>query len=482
LPADTVPHTEPNNEEDLIMSNIEPNVEHYEYVFLGGGKGGKTLAMELAQAGKRVAVIERGMIGGSCINVACIPTKTLIQNARIAHVRSNQSSHSEASTRPATNMAEVARNVRSVVDGMVDINLKAFIASGMELVLGTGHFIAPRKIHVRMNEGADRVIEGEHVFINTGTTAAIPDVPGLRDAQPLTHVEALQLETMPEHLIVIGGGYIGLEMAQAYRRLGSKVTLIQEAPRVAMREDEDITSAIEAALAEEGIDIRVGVKPVNVSGISGQNVTLELANGERVSGSHVLVAAGRTPVTRGLGLDVAGVELDARGFIKVDERLATSAPNTWAIGEVAGTPMFTHASFDDYRVLKSQLAGGNLTIIPYALFIEPELARIGLNETDAKARGIDVRVAKIPLASVPRARTNGATKGFMKVLVDAHSDQILGFSMLGTNAGDVVTAVQMAMLGKLPYTAVRDAIISHPLMSEGLNILFSKVPPRANGE
>jgi pyruvate/2-oxoglutarate dehydrogenase complex dihydrolipoamide dehydrogenase (E3) component len=486
LPADTVPHTEPNNEEDLIMSNIEPNVEHYEYVFLGGGKGGKTLAMELAQAGKRVAVIERGMIGGSCINVACIPTKTLIQNARIAHVRSNQSSHSEASTRPATNMAEVARNVRSVVDGMVDINLKAFIASGMELVLGTGHFIAPRKIHVRMNEGADRVIEGEHVFINTGTTAAIPDVPGLRDAQPLTHVEALQLETMPEHLIVIGGGYIGLEMAQAYRRLGSKVTLIQEAPRVAMREDEDITSAIEAALAEEGIDIRVGVKPVNVSVISGQNVTLELANGERVSGSHVLVAAGRTPVTRGLGLDVAGVELDARGFIKVDERLATSAPNTWAIGEVAGTPMFTHASFDDYRVLKSQLAGGNLTtndrIIPYALFIEPELARIGLNETDAKARGIDVRVAKIPLASVPRARTNGATKGFMKVLVDAHSDQILGFSMLGTNAGDVVTAVQMAMLGKLPYTAVRDAIISHPLMSEGLNVLFSKVPPRANGE
>jgi pyruvate/2-oxoglutarate dehydrogenase complex dihydrolipoamide dehydrogenase (E3) component len=462
------------------------NVEHYEYVFLGGGKGGKTLAMELAQAGKRVAVIERGMIGGSCINVACIPTKALIQNARIAHVRNAQLPASEGGEARGTNMAQVTRNVRSVVEGMVDINLKAFIASGMELVMGTGHFIAPRTIQVRLNEGGERVIQGEQVFINTGTTAAVPDVPGLRDAQPLTHVEALQLEQLPEHLIVIGGGYIGLEMAQAYRRLGSKVTLIQSAPRVAMREDEDVTSAIEAALTEEGIDIRVGAEPVRVTGLSGQAVTLELANGEQVSGSHILVAAGRTPVTRNLGLDAAGVELDARGFIKVDERLATSAANTWAIGEVAGTPMFTHASFDDYRVLKSQLAGANLTtrerIIPYALFIEPELGRIGLNETDAKAQGIEVRVAKIPLTAVPRARTNGATKGFMKVLVDAHSDQILGFTMLGTNAGDVVTAVQMAMLGKLPYTVVRDAIIAHPLISEGLNILLSKVPARVSGQ
>ena len=462
------------------------NAEHYEYVFLGGGKGGKTLAMELAQAGKRVALIERGMIGGSCINVACIPTKTLIQNARIAHVSKQQLRDSEAARVPSTSMSEVARNVRSVVEGMVEINLKTFIASGMELVMGTGHFIAPRTIQVRLNEGGERVIEGEQVFINTGTTATIPDVPGLRDAHPLTHVEALQLESLPEHLIVIGGGYIGLELAQAFVRLGSKVTLIQSAPRVAMREDEDVTSAIEEALTEEGIDIRVGIEPVRVSGLSGQTVTLELANGDHVSGSHILVAAGRTPVTGNLGLDAAGVELDSRGFIKVDERLATSAANTWAIGEVAGTPMFTHASFDDYRVLKSQLAGGNITtserVIPYALFIEPELGRIGLNETEAKARGIEVRVSKIPLASIPRARTNGATKGFMKVLVDTHSDQILGFSMLGTNAGDVVTAVQLAMLGKLPYTVVRDAIIAHPLMSEGLNILLAKVPPRAGSQ
>jgi probable pyridine nucleotide-disulfide oxidoreductase len=282
---------------------------------------------------------------------------------------------------------------------------------------------------------------------------------------------------------VIGGGYIGLEMAQAFRRLGSKVTLIQDAPRVAMREDEDVTEAIEAALAEEGIDVRTGVKPVKVAGISGEHVEITLDNGTAVTGSHILVAAGRVPVTRGLGLAEAGVELDPRGYIKTDERLATTAPNTWAIGEVAGTPMFTHASFDDYRVLKSQLNGGSLTtkgrVIPYAMFIEPELGRIGLNESEARSRGIEVRVAKLPMAAVPRARTNGATKGFMKILIDARSDAILGFTMLGTNAGDVVTAVQMAMIGNLPYTAVRDAIIAHPLISEGLNILLTKVPSRA---
>lgn len=450
-------------------------IEHFEYVFLGGGKGGKTLAMELANAGHKVAVIERGMIGGSCINIACIPTKTLIQSARIEHARRQ---HDDA---PA-NMAQVAQRVKGVVDGMVQINRDAFDKSGLELVLGTGRFIGPRRLEVKTNGGALRVIEGDYAFINTGTMAAIPDVPGLKAAEPLTHVEALVMTTLPERLIVLGGGYIGLEMAQAFHRLGSAVTVIQDAPRVAMREDEDVTDAIEAALREDGIDIRTNAKPVEVTGTSGKSVTVTLQDGSTVSGSHILVAAGRTPVTSNIGLDAAGVEVNARGFIKTDERLATTAERTWAIGEVAGTPMFTHASFDDYRVLKSQLAGGNLTtanrIIPYALFIDPELGRIGLNETDAKARGIAVRVAKLPMAAVPRARTNGATRGFMKMLIDTESDRILGFTMLGTNAGDVVTAVQMAMLGGMPYTAVRDAIIAHPLISEGLNILLAKVPER----
>jgi pyruvate/2-oxoglutarate dehydrogenase complex dihydrolipoamide dehydrogenase (E3) component len=458
-------------------------IEQFEYVFLGGGKGGKTLAMELAKSGKRVAVVEEGMIGGSCINVACIPSKALIQTARIMHAVQSADILKGGAHDVKVDMTQVHRRVREVVDGMVDINAKAFEASGFDLILGTGHFVGPRRIQVVLNDGRERVVEGVHVFINTGTFAAIPDIPGLRDAAPMTHVEALELDSLPEHLIVIGGGYIGLEMAQAFRRLGSKVTVVQEAPRVAMREDADVTDAIESLLASEGIDVRVSVKPLQVSGRSGQSVTVELNNGSSVTGTHLLVATGRVPRTAGIGLDVAGVALDERGFIKVDERLATSAPNTWAIGEVAGTPMFTHASFDDYRVLKSQLAGGNLTthdrVIPYAMFIEPELARIGINESEAQREGIAVRVAKLPMASVPRARTTGDTHGFMKAIVDTQSDRILGFTMLGSNAGEVVATIQMAMLGNLPYTAVRDAILSHPTIAEGLNMLFAKIPARA---
>jgi pyruvate/2-oxoglutarate dehydrogenase complex dihydrolipoamide dehydrogenase (E3) component len=458
-------------------------VEQFEYVFLGGGKGGKTLAMELAKSGKSVAVVEEGMIGGSCINVACIPSKALIQSARIMHAVQSADILKGAAADVKVDMTQVHRHVREVVDGMVDINAKAFAASGFDLILGTGRFVAPRRIQVAMNDGRERVVEGVHVFINTGTYAAIPDIPGLRDAAPMTHVDALELDALPEHLIVIGGGYIGLEMAQAFRRLGSKVTIVQEAPRVAMREDADVTDAIESILTGEGIDVRVAVKPLQVSGHSGQSVTVELNDGTRVTGTHLLVATGRVPRTAGIGLDVAGVALDERGFIKVDERLATFAPNTWAIGEVAGTPMFTHASFDDYRVLKSQLAGGNLTtrdrVIPYAMFIEPELARIGINESDAQRQGIAVRVAKLPLASIPRARTTGDTHGFMKAIVDTQSDRILGFTMLGSNAGEVVATVQMAMLGNLPYTAIRDAILSHPTIAEGLNMLFAKIPGRA---
>jgi pyruvate/2-oxoglutarate dehydrogenase complex dihydrolipoamide dehydrogenase (E3) component len=458
-------------------------VEKFEYVFLGGGKGGKSLAMELAKAGKRVAVVEQGMIGGSCINVACIPSKALIQSARVAHAVRSERLHEPRDGEPKVDMARVSQRVRDVVDGMVELNQKAFDASGFDLILGTGRFVAPRLIQVEMNNGQVRIVEGEHAFINTGTFAAIPDIPGLHEANPMTHVDALRLDILPAHLIVIGGGYIGLEMAQAFRRLGSKVTVVQEAPRLVMREDADVSEAIQAKFEEEGIDVRTGVRPVQVSGHSGKKVSVELSDGSQVTGTHVLVATGRVPRTTDIGLEAAGVAVDARGFIKVDERLATSAPNTWAIGEVAGTPMFTHASFDDYRVLKSQLAGGNRTtkdrVIPNALFIEPELGRIGINESDAKQLGIEVRVAKLPMAAVPRARTNGEMHGFMKAIVDAHSDRILGFMMLGTSAGEVVTTVQMAMIANLPYTAVRDAIIAHPVIAEGLNLLFARVPAGA---
>lgn len=456
--------------------------ERFEYVFLGGGKGGKSLAMDLAKAGKRVAVIERGMIGGSCINVACIPTKALIQVARLTYAANELARLSGTPAQAAPEMEIVRQRVQSVVDGMVQVNLSAFQASGLELIIGDGRFIAPRAFEVRRPNGQRRVLEADHAFINTGTTAAVPDIEGLRDAAPLTHIEALQLDTLPTDLIVLGGGYIGLELAQAFHRLGSYVTVLQDGPRIATREDPDVSDAIKTSLSQEGIDIRVNVKAVRVEGHSGQKVTITLADGSTVNGSHILVAAGRAPNTQNIGLDVAGVEVDARGFIVTDDKLKTTADNTWAIGEVAGTPMFTHASFDDYRVLKSVLAGGSRNksdrVIPYALFIEPELGRIGINETEANTRGIPFRVASLPMAGVPRARTNGDTQGFMKILVSASSDEILGFTMLGTNAGEVVSAVQMAMLGNLPYTVVRDAVIAHPTITEGLNILLAKVEAR----
>lgn len=461
------------------------NIEQVEYLFLGGGKGGKSLATELAKAGKRVAVVERGMIGGSCINVACIPTKALIRSARVAHTVRHAGAFGVEVAEPHIDMKRVSSRVKGVVDALVDVNLNSFIQAGFDLILGEGRFVGPRRIHVDLNDGGVRVLEGEHVFINTGTHAAIPSVPGLREADPLTHVEAIRIDAIPEHLIVIGGGYIGLEMAQAFLRLGARVTVLQKEPRVAMREDTDVSEAIASALQEDGIDVRLNVEIESVSGRSGDSrdpVRVTLANGEHIEGTHILAATGRIPNTKDIGLELAGVELDHRGFIKVDEQLRTTASNVHAIGEVAGTPMFTHASFDDYRVLSAQLRGEAGTTrgreIPYALFIEPELGRIGLNETEAARKGIAFRVAKLPMAAVPRARTNSDTRGFMKALIAAESDEILGFTMFGSEAGEVVATVQIAMLGKLPYTVLRDAPIAHPTLTEGLNLLFATVPAR----
>lgn len=451
------------------------DVKHYEYLFLGGGKGGKSLAMDLARRGKRVAIIERGLIGGSCINVACIPSKTLIQNARNMHVWRATADEPHL----LANMQSVHANVRSVVDGMVEINRRAFEDSGLDLVVGDGRFVAPRRIVVRFNDGNEHLFEGDNVYINTGTVASMPDIPGLREAGPLTHVEALRLSELPKKLIVIGGGYIGLEMAQAFRRLGSDVVLLHDAPRVAAREDEDVSVEIQRAFEDDGIMLKLGTRLLRVHGHSGEHVTVEINDGSAIEGTHLLVATGRRPVTQNIGLELAGVDCDERGFIKVDGTLATTAARTWAIGEVAGTPMFTHASFDDYRVLKAGIEGRPMTTasrtIPYALFIDPELARIGLSEADAKARNISVVAARLPMAAVPRARTNGTTRGFMKALVEPGTGKILGFTMLGSGAGEVMSVVQMAMIGGLSYTQVRDAVIAHPLLAEGLNLLFATI-------
>lgn len=451
-------------------------IETYDLVVFGGGKAGKTLAMDQARAGKRVAMIERGLIGGSCINIACIPSKTLIRSARIAHV-AGIAEYFGSHTDVATNMAEVADRTASVVAEMVETNRSAFEASGLDLVLGWGRFVEPRVIEVATDKGPRR-ITAERIYLNLGTVADVPDLPGLRAAQPLTHVEALKLGVRPDHLIVLGGGYIGLELGQAFRRLGARVTIIERGPQIAGREDADVAEMLRSTLSQACVEVVTDAGDIRFEGTSGTGVTAVTGNGKRIEGSHLLVAVGRRPMTSDIGLDLAGVTLDARGFIQVDETLQTSAPGIWALGEVAGTPMFTHASLDDYRVAKSGIVGGSYTstgrLIPYCVFTDPELARVGLNEREAKAQGIAYRIARLPMHVVPRARTLGERKGMMKALVGA-DDRILGFTMLGAEAGEVMTSVQMAMLGGLPYTALRDGIIAHPTLAEGLNMLFAKL-------
>ncbi len=457
------------------------DVEAYDILVFGGGKAGKTLAMDQAAAGKRVATVEAGMIGGACINVACIPTKALVRSAQTAALARRAEEFGQVRTAPvAIDMGRVAARTAAVVAGMVDINRRAFEASGMELVLGWGRFVAPRVIEVATGAGPRR-LTGERIYLDLGTRAAIPPIPGLRDAAPLTHVEALTLDVLPARLLVIGGGYVGMELAQAFRHLGSEVVVIERGPQLAAREDSDVAAAIQARFAEDGIELALGARVAAVAGASGAGVAVRLDDGRSFAGTHLLVAAGRQPMTGGIGLELAGVELDARGFIRVDERLQTSAPGIWAMGEVAGSPMFTHVSLDDYRVAKSGIAGGARTtagrMVPSCVFIEPEFARVGLSETEARQTGVKYRLAKIPMDVVPRARTLGERQGFMKALIAADDDRILGFAMLGAQAGEVMAVVQVAMLGGLPFTALRDGILAHPTLAEGLNMLFAKVSP-----
>jgi pyruvate/2-oxoglutarate dehydrogenase complex dihydrolipoamide dehydrogenase (E3) component len=358
--------------------------------------------------------------------------------------------------------------------------LENYRKTGAEFICGTGRFTAPRTLELALSDGTTRQLRGTNVIVSTGTRASLEPIPGLAEAQPLTHIEALELGQVPEHLLVIGGGYVGVELAQAMQRFGSKVTVVDRNARLMSREDPDVCDALRSLLADEGIDILLNARIKQVSGRSGDSVSVVVEqNGiERVlKGSHVLVATGRIPNTEGLGLELTGVELTDRGYIKANERLQTTAPGVWAIGEVAGSPQFTHISIDDFRVVHSNLTGGNRVTtgrqVPYCLFTDPELARIGLSETEAKAHGIGYRLFKVPMESNLRAHTLSETRGFVKALVEADSDRILGFTAFGVGAGETLAAVHIAMIAGLPYTALRDAVLTHPTLVEDLTSLFS---------
>jgi pyruvate/2-oxoglutarate dehydrogenase complex dihydrolipoamide dehydrogenase (E3) component len=460
-------------------------VEHVENVVLGGGEAGKYIAWELAGQGRPVVVIERALIGGSCPNIACLPSKNLIQSAKVAYLLGRAAHYGVRAPAPTIDMKGVRRRKREMVAGLIETHSQRFAAPGIDYVLGEGRFVSPRTLEIRLTAGGIRRVVGERVFPNLGTHASVPEIPGIRACEPITHVEALELEHVPPHLVVLGGGYVGVELAQAFRRFGSRVTVVQRGVQLLPREDSNVAETIRAIFQEEGIDVVLGAETHTIEGHSGEHVRLRLRTGTgelTIDGSDLLVAAGRTPNTKGIGLDVAGIELDLRGSVKVDERLRTTATGVWAMGECAGSQQFTHAAFDDFRVVGDNLAGKERTtrkrLIPYCAFIDPELGRVGLGESDARCLAIDVRVARLPMTSVLRARAIGETRGFMKVLIDARSDRILGFTMLGVGAGEVIAVVQTAMLAEMPYTILRDAILTHPTMAEGLNALLAGVSSR----
>lgn len=460
--------------------------EEYDVLILGSGAAGKLIAWTLGQKGMKIAVVERKYIGGACPNIACLPSKNVIQSAKVASYFFRSWEFGITKDNVQIHMDGVRERKRKMVEGLVDIHIANYKASGTDLIMGSGRFTGPKTLEVTTTEGKKRVLRGKKVVINTGTRATIEPIPSLAEAKPLTHIEALELDRIPGHLLIIGGGYVGLEFAQAMRRFGSRVTIIERNSRLVYREDEDISSAIHELFKDEGIDVITGAQINRVEGKSGDFVKLHVSHEGKNSvleGTHVMVASGRTPNTDGIGLDAAGVQLTDRGYVKVNERLETTAPDVWAAGDCAGSPHFTHISENDFRIVHDNILGGQRVTtgrqVPFCMYTDPEFARVGLSETEAKEKKIPYRVAKIPMAAVLRARTTSEMRGFMKALVEAKGDRILGITIFGAEAGEVIPTVQVAMLAGLPYTVLVDAIFAHPTMHEGLISLFSAIPPVA---
>jgi pyruvate/2-oxoglutarate dehydrogenase complex dihydrolipoamide dehydrogenase (E3) component len=458
------------------------NTEHYQNLIIGSGVAGKIVGWTLAGQGQKTVVVERSMVGGACPNVACLPSKNVIYSAKAVSLVHPMSGLGVVTGPLRVDMAGVAHRKQRMVDELVEVHLSKFKASGAELVMGEARFTAPKTVRVNLNAGGTRLLRGERVFINVGTRASIPDVPGLVAAAPMTHVEALNLERLPEHLVVLGGGYVGLEFAQAMRRFGSHVTIIQHGPRLLDREDADVSNALLDLMKDEGIEVLVRAEVLQVTGRSGTGAALRIRTGEAektLEASDILVAAGRTPNTDRLDTAQAGVELDPRGYIRVNERLQTSSPDVWATGECAGSPQFTHVGEDDGRVVLDNLAGGQRTtrgrLIPYCLFTDPELAHVGLTESAARSQGISYRIARMPMAAVLRTHTLSEKRGFIKGLIGS-DDRLLGFTAFGAEASELMAVAQTAMIGGIPYTVLRDTIWTHPTAAEGLLGLFANPP------
>jgi pyruvate/2-oxoglutarate dehydrogenase complex dihydrolipoamide dehydrogenase (E3) component len=454
----------------------------YDAIVIGTGQGGKPLSIALANAGWKTAVIERLYVGGTCVNVGCTPTKTMVASARVAYLARRSADYGVHTGDVSVNMAEIRRRKQSIVASFRDGGRSAIEKTkNLDLLFGEASFTGPRSIAVKMNDGDIRQLSAEKIFINTGCRPAEPRVDGIDQIATLDSTSIMELDELPERLLVLGGGYVGLEFGQMFRRFGSRVTIIQRARQLLGREDQDVADEVAKILREDGVEIMLGAEATRVEkGGSGEiRLTIRTPEGERtLAGSHLLAAAGRTPNIETLNLSSAGIEVDKNGFIKANERLETSAPGVYAIGDVKGGPQFTHISYDDYRIIRTNLIEGgsarvNDRFAPYTVFIDPQLGRVGLSESEALARGLNVRVARMPMSYVARALEVSESRGFMKAVIDSDTNQILGCAVLGVEGGEIMAMIQIAMMGKLPYTVLKDGIFAHPTLAESLNNLLN---------
>ena len=461
--------------------------QHYDAVVIGAGQAGVPLSQVLARSGRRTALIEREHVGGTCINVGCTPTKTMVASAKTAYIDRRSGDYGVHNGPVSVDMHEVRTRKRAMVDSFRTSNLRRIESTEeLELIAGEASFTGPRTLAVRTNSGDELELDADTVFINAGARPAIPPIEGLDDVPALNSTSIMELGELPEHLLVLGGSYVGLEFAQMFRRFGSEVTVVQRGGQLMGREDPDVAEAVAEILREDGIEVLLGTQARRAAQDEDGKIllTVETSEGERtLVGTHLLVAAGRPPNTETLNLGAAGIATDKRGYIEANERLETSAPGVYALGDVKGGPAFTHISYDDFRIIRTNLLeGGSATItnrqVPYTMFIDPQLGRIGLSEQQARDQGRDVLVAKIPMSYVSRAVELGETRGLMKAIVDAETGQILGCAVLGIEGGEIMAMIQIAMLGKIPYTTLRDAVFAHPTLAESLNNLFSSVEAR----
>jgi pyruvate/2-oxoglutarate dehydrogenase complex dihydrolipoamide dehydrogenase (E3) component len=461
------------------MTSAKP--DNYDAIIIGSGQAGKPLSITLAQAGWKTAIIERKYIGGTCINYGCTPTKTMVASARVAYLARRAADYGVRTGPVSVDLATVRQRKQAIVESFRDGGRRGIERTeGVDLLMGEASFIGPHSVEVRLNRGT-RALTAEKIFINTGGRPAIPALPGLERVPFLDSTSIMELEETPQHLLVLGGGYIGLEFGQMFRRFGSEVTIVQRGAQLLVREDGDVAEEVAKILREDGVEVLLHTEALRVEGAADGRVTLTVRTpeGERaLTGSHVLVAAGRTPNTEQLNLAAAGIETDQHGCVKANDRLETNVPGVYALGDVKGGPAFTHIAYDDFRIIRANLLeGGNATIkdrlVPYTVFIDPQLGRVGLSESEARARGRNIRVARMPMSHVARALEMSESRGVMKAVVDAETKQILGCAILGIEGGELMSMLQIAIMGGVPYPALKDAIFAHPTLAESLNNLFA---------